>query len=361
MPLFLFVIRIWNWHLYVYEDDSLRLINWRGKTFNFHLRDIKEIEKKYNYYWHWSTGAEERCYSVKIKDFSGKCLCLLDPDLDGFDQFELWAREKGVLIKRIEKIPLQKKSYRKYYFGYEEADVLPENNIKLLKTLRTISIIFPIGYFVMYLYALFTWKDITWIHIIYSLTVYALCVVYHQYISAETPPFLEKTKYQQWRKTHVNFLPAMLITAYYAVVTSDFWSRYYVVIKGNCLLLSAVLFLIMAAVYFYFSWKDSFANHIVMVLFLLFFCGTISKPFLMSFMDSTIPNPGYGIVVEKQTDSGEDWIERSIDVELDTGKTVTFKAELAKTYEKSHINGPIQLVVWDVPFGFEIASLAEYP
>ena len=44
LPL-LMIIRTWNWHLYVYEDDSLRFINWRGKITNFQVRDIKEIEK----------------------------------------------------------------------------------------------------------------------------------------------------------------------------------------------------------------------------------------------------------------------------------------------------------------------------
>ncbi|MBE5956680.1 MAG: hypothetical protein E7253_09530 [Lachnospiraceae bacterium] len=355
------MIRIWNWHLYIYEDDSLRFINWRGKIINFHLRDIKIIEKRKRYNWNSLAGPEESIESIKIKDVTGRCLCTLDPSMSGFNKFELWAKEKKIPIHMIEKNPMEKRSHRKYYLGHKEEEPSAKLDDRIIKRLRIASILLPIGYFILYLYWFFTWKNIIWIHIAYCLTIYILCVVYHEYISAETPLFIEKGKYQQWKKSHTNFCAAMLVSGYLFITLSDSGLTDYEIIKGNWILLAILLFFIMAAAYFYVAWEDGYVNHIVMVLFLLFFCGTIMKPFLLTFVDDAFPNPGYGIVVEKHEESGDDWSAKYIKVELDSGRKVTFQTVYPGTYEQCRVNGAIQLYVWEVPFGFEIACLAEYP
>ena len=358
LPL-LMIIRTWNWHLYVYEDDSLRFINWRGKITNFQVRDIKEIEKKYRYHWNWLAGPNVQLITLKIKDLSNRCLCSFDHTMEGYNQFEVWMEEKDIPIRIIEKDPMEKRANKKYYFGQDEVPVATEVDPKILKRLRVTSILLPIGYVIMYIYWLFTWRDITWIHIIYSMVIYILCVVYHEYTSAETPLFLNKTKYQEWRKKHANFSVAMLISGYFVTIAADSWAGYYIVIKGSSVLLSVLLFLFMAIIYLYVAKKDGYVNHIVMVLFLLYFCGTISKPFLLTFLDDASPKAGYGIVVEKQEERGDDWLVEHLKVRLDSGKTVKFTVQNSKTYDNCHVDGAIQLYVWDLPFGFEIATLAE--
>ncbi len=330
--------------LYINWDDTIEYHSFFKKR-KFHYTDIERIERGFSLY------KNAKLWEITLWDYEGNILAQFDGKMRNVESFEMWIKAKEIpfieLGKDLEAIR-RKELFRNRNIGktffYQN-----ENSVKRIKI--ALNVWGYGGALIAFFLRESMWNACV-IFLAYLMIGYILFLLFHRVISLAGMPLSimdEVEEKEKWKKERVNMplIPICLFACCMWMLGNEL-----IKIRGNFWLLFMCVVVISGLVYFLVARKDSDANHIVIICFILILGAIAVKPINYVFGGEESHRTEWGITEYYYQNGEETGKTNTLVIRLNDGEIVELPVANRELVEYTR-KGKVLLVRWESWFGFE--------